>query len=218
MQGWTTAETVITDNTTDSCSSGPEPLTIDLITCSQNGHFKCHRLSTGIYTWKLFHQGWAGRISTLNSPGKENLRAAYFLAVLWVLCKIKGLCYCLSLQQQPVLNSNQGMIEIQYWLWVVVLVWLHRIYILSQMGGRSVIENVNMSQGGSLGYISTLSSDINAQASFCGQGATRARSWKQWKANRWQGEVRTTGVAANWCTWPSRCQNHSLSVIDRDNS
>lgn len=30
-----------------------------------------------------------------------------------------------------------------------------------------------MSQGGSLGYISTLSSDISAQVSFCGQGPSK---------------------------------------------
>lgn len=71
------------------------------------------------------------------------------------------------------------MIEIQYGLWVVELVWLHWIYIQPHMGGRSDIKNVNMSQGGSLGYISTLSSDINTQASLCGQGAVRAGSWNQ---------------------------------------
>lgn len=62
------------------------------------------------------------------------------------------------------------MIEIQYGLPVVVLVRLRWIYIQSGMGGRSDIKNVNMSQGGSLGYISTLSSDINSQASLCGRG------------------------------------------------
>lgn len=41
------------------------------------------------------------------------------------------------------------------------------------MGGRSGIKNVNMSQGGSLGYISTLSSDISAQVSYCGQGLSK---------------------------------------------
>lgn len=44
---------------------------------------------------------------------------------------------------------------------------------LSWEGGRSDIKNVNMSQGGSLGYISTLSSDISAQVSYCGQGLSK---------------------------------------------
>ena len=39
------------------------------------------------------------------------------------------------------------------------------------MGGKICYLNANMSQGGSLGYMSTLSSDINAQAGFCGKGS-----------------------------------------------
>lgn len=69
------------------------------------------------------------------------------------------------------------------------------------MGGRSDIKNVNMSQGGSLGYISTLSSDINTQTSLCGHVgggvASEPDRGTQEKANRWEGEVMTTGVAAN---------------------
>lgn len=41
----------------ESCSSGDEPLTMDLIPCSQNGHFERHGLSRRICTSKSSYKG-----------------------------------------------------------------------------------------------------------------------------------------------------------------
>ena len=68
---------------------------------------------------------------------------------------------------QKVLRCSQTLIEIGSGHRVVVVGRLQWIYI--EQGGRSDIENVNTSHGGSLGYISSLSSDISAQVSFCGR-------------------------------------------------
>lgn len=84
---------------------------------------------------------------------------------------------------QKVLCCSQTLIEIGYGHRVVVVGGrLQWIYI--REGGRSDMENVNTSHGGSLGYISSLSSDISAQVSFCGRGGIKTGSWKQWKQNQ----------------------------------
>lgn len=87
---------------------------------------------------------------------------------------------------------------------------------LNWLSGRSDVKNANMSQRGSLCYISTLSSDISAQVSFCGLGPSkldgRSRTSRiNTEKNRGQCKMWRIDVPGLRC-----CQSHLLSVIDRD--